>query len=201
MQKLILAVALTLTFTAGLVVARERRETEPEPQRPAAADGGISVWFSPHGGCTMAVIQEIEHARSTILVQAYSFTSAPIAKALADAFDRGVKVTVILDKSNWTEHYTAATFLLNHRIPTYIDPKHAIAHSKIMVIDDATIITGSFNFTSSAEHENAENLLVIRDRPRLVSAYDANFREHFGHSEPYTGPREHEGRERSDRRE
>jgi hypothetical protein len=40
------------------------------------------VYFSPHGGCTDAVIRELNKVRTTILVQAYSFTSAPIAKAL-----------------------------------------------------------------------------------------------------------------------
>lgn len=57
------------------------------------------VYFSPHGGCTDTVIKELNKAKSTILVQAYSFTSAPIAKALLNAHKRGVKVEVILDKS------------------------------------------------------------------------------------------------------
>ncbi len=44
------------------------------------------------------------------LVQAYSFTSAPIAKALLDAHKRGVSVQVILDKSQKTQKYSSATF-------------------------------------------------------------------------------------------
>ena len=50
-------------------------------------------------------------------------------------------------------------------IQPLIDDKHAIAHSKVMVIDSATIITGSFNFTKAAEEKNAENLLMITDAP------------------------------------
>jgi hypothetical protein len=46
-------------------------------------------------------------------MQAYSFTSAPIAKALVDAHKRGVKVFAVLDKSNETGKYSAATFLNN----------------------------------------------------------------------------------------
>ena len=57
----------------------------------------ISVYFSPNGGCTQAIIDEINSAKSEILVQAYSFTSAPIAKALVEAHKRGIKVLVILD--------------------------------------------------------------------------------------------------------
>jgi phosphatidylserine/phosphatidylglycerophosphate/cardiolipin synthase-like enzyme len=54
---------------------------------------------------------------------------------------------VILDKSQWTEKYSGATYLANHKIPVLIDDKHAIAHNKVMIIDDNTVITGSFNFT------------------------------------------------------
>jgi phosphatidylserine/phosphatidylglycerophosphate/cardiolipin synthase-like enzyme len=85
------------------------------------------------------------------LVQAYSFTSAPIANALVDAHKRGVNVQVILDKSQRTEKYSSADFVARAGIPTFIDAKHAIAHNKIMVIDGYEILTGSFNFTKAAE--------------------------------------------------
>ena len=107
-----------------------------------------------------------------MLVQAYSFTSAPIAKALTDAKKRGVNVQVILDKSNLTGQYSSADFVAHANIPTYIDSKHAISHNKIMVIDGKTTLTGSFNFTKAAEGSNAENLLVIQD-PALAKLYTA----------------------------
>src|SRR5664280_1574881 len=75
------------------------------------------VYFSPDGGCTEAIVNEISHAKSEIYVQAYSFTSVPIAKALVDAHKRGIKVEVILDKSQKGERYTEATFLTNAGIP------------------------------------------------------------------------------------
>lgn len=62
------------------------------------------VYFSPKGRCQDAVVETIGYAKKTILVQAYSFTSAPIAGALKAAHDRGVDVRVILDKSQRTEH-------------------------------------------------------------------------------------------------
>jgi phosphatidylserine/phosphatidylglycerophosphate/cardiolipin synthase-like enzyme len=144
------------------------------------------VYFSPHGGCTESIIRELNNAKSTILVQAYSFTSAPIAKALLNAHKRGIKVEVILDKSQKTQKYSSATFLYNQRIPVKIDAKHAIAHNKVMIIDGGTVITGSFNFTKAAEEKNAENLLVIRDR-KLAEQYTKNWQEHDRHSEVYFG--------------
>ncbi len=145
-----------------------------------------SVYFSPHGGCAEAVVEALGKAKSTVLVQAYSFTSAPIAKALVEAHRRGVKVEVVLDKSQRTEKYSSATFVYNSGIPCFIDTQHAIAHNKVMVIDGQTVITGSFNFTKAAEENNAENLLVIHDT-ELAAKYAQNWEVHREHSEPYTG--------------
>ena len=143
-----------------------------------------SVYFSPKGGCTEAIIKELDRSKTSVLVQAYSFTSAPIAKALLNAHKRGVKVEVILDKSQRTQKYSSADFLANSGIPTKVDVVHAIAHNKVMVIDGETVITGSFNFTRAAEEKNAENLLVIRDKA-LASKYLKNWQEHAQHSEVY----------------
>jgi len=60
----------------------------------AAPPPTIEVHFSPKGGCTEAVVKELGAAKKMVLVQAYSFTSAPIAKALVDAHKRGVDVRV-----------------------------------------------------------------------------------------------------------
>jgi phosphatidylserine/phosphatidylglycerophosphate/cardiolipin synthase-like enzyme len=150
----------------------------------------ITVCFTPEYGrtpsCTQEVVDALTSAKQSILVQAYSFTSAPIAKALVDAHRRGVDVKVILDRSNRTAHYSAATFLAHAGIPVWIDTRHAIAHNKIMIIDGNTILTGSFNFTKAAEQQNAENLLTIRDAT-LANQYTANWQKHLEHSEPYGG--------------
>src|SRR2546427_2102088 len=146
----------------------------------------VAVYFSPNGGATDAVVHEVHAATQQILVQAYSFTSAPIAKALVDAHKRGVKVLAVLDKSNETEKYSAATSLLNAGIQTLIDDQHAIAHNKVIVIDSAPVITGSFNFPKAAEEKNAENLLVMKDAPEMVKAYEANIQAHAAHAHPST---------------
>jgi phosphatidylserine/phosphatidylglycerophosphate/cardiolipin synthase-like enzyme len=63
---------------------------------------------------------------------------------------------------------------------------HAIAHNKIIIVDGATLITGSFNFTKQAEDTNGENLLIIAARPKLVEAYEKNFELHLRHSVVYS---------------
>jgi phosphatidylserine/phosphatidylglycerophosphate/cardiolipin synthase-like enzyme len=142
----------------------------------------IRVYFSPDGKPTEAIVAALNRAKTAIRVQAYSFTSAPIADALKKAHQRGVDVQVILDKSQPNQSYNYASFFLNAKIPVSIDSKHAIAHNKIIIIDGTTVITGSFNFTKSAEERNAENLLII-ESPELARIYLDNWDKHKKHSE------------------
>jgi len=91
------------------------------------APTGWQVFFSPRGGCTEAVVDVLERATNSVLVQAYSFTSAPIARAIVEAQRRHVQVAVILDKSQRSEKYSSADFLRNSGVATFIDATHAIA--------------------------------------------------------------------------
>ena len=120
------------------------------------ATGSIEVAFSPNGGGAAMIIKAIGEAKKSIKVQAYSFTNADIAKALVDAKKRGVEVRIVLDKSQETEKYSSATFFANAGLPVRIDDDFAIAHSKVMILDDEHVITGSFNFTKAAEEKNGE---------------------------------------------
>ena len=178
---MILGISLILCSCATAPISLQ--EAAPTPAIVFQADI-INVCFSPNGNCTNAIIEQIGNAKSEILIQAYSFTSAPIAKALVNAHKRGIKVQAILDKSQRLERYSSATFLLNNGIPIYIDSKHTIAHNKIMIIDKETVITGSFNFTKAAEEKNAENLLIITSK-ELAKVYIGNWKNHFEHSEKY----------------
>jgi phosphatidylserine/phosphatidylglycerophosphate/cardiolipin synthase-like enzyme len=170
-----LGLALALLAAALAPVSRA------VPDEPA-----WQVYFSPNHGATKAVVDALDGAKSTVLVQAYSFTSAPIAKALVQAHDRGVDVQVILDRKETGSKYSSADFVAHAGISTLIDGKHAIAHNKVMIIDGVAVITGSFNFTTAAERQNAENLLVIHDRA-LAARYTENWRDHAAHSTHYAG--------------
>ncbi len=97
-------------------------------------------------------MKEIRKAQTSILVQAYSFTSATIAQALVEAQKHGVKIEVILDKSNVTDKYSAAVFLLHAGIPTKIDAAHAIAHNKVIILDGETV--RNFGLTRVTVAEN-----------------------------------------------
>lgn len=176
MSRSLLCCSLLIACTVG------RQAVLAEPPRPVPH---IKVFFSPQGGCTDAILGELKAAKTTVLVQAYWFTSPSIAKALVGAHKRGVKVEVILDRSRTEIDNEQADFLVQNDVPTFIDDKHTTAHSKIILIDGNVVISGSFNFTQEAEEEDAENLLVIKDKA-LADKFTANWKEHVKHSGRYS---------------
>lgn len=172
-----------VAIAAAAVVGQNIAHRLQEPIVP----NQVEVYFSPRGGATDAIVRELNRAKKSVHVQAYSFTSPPIARALVEAKRRGLQVEIILDKSQRSEKYTEADFTAHAGIPTWIDDNHAIAHNKVMILDEETVITGSFNFTRAAEERNSENVLIIHKTPELARRYLDDWHKHRKHSEPYAG--------------
>ena len=176
MQKVITAAVVSgLMFFQAAIVSAEEVMLSTQP---------ATVCFTPGGACTDDIVSVLDGAKKSVFVQAYSFTSEPIANALIAARKRNVHVEVLLDKSQKSAAYSRMSDIVDEGIPTYIDSQHAIAHNKVMIIDKETVITGSFNFTYAAENKNAENVIIIKSTD-LAKSYLTNFREHRSHSELY----------------
>ncbi|MEQ1601652.1 MAG: phospholipase D family protein [Methylophilaceae bacterium] len=158
--------------------------------KPIAATGSITIAFTPQQDAAGLIIDAINLAQQQILVQAYSFTHKAIARALINAQQRGVKVSLIADKEQ-TDHmpYTQIPALAAGGIAVWLDAEHQSAHNKVMLIDaespHAVVITGSFNFTAAAQYKNAENLLLLRGNPALTKRYQLNWQQHLLHSTPF----------------
>ena len=95
-----------------------------------------------------------------------------------------MKVEVIIDKRRIHERKVKIGLLAKGRVIVYLDGKHAKAHSKVMIIDGKTVITGSFNFSPEAEEHNLENLLILDDAA-LAAEYTSNWQMHQKHSDQY----------------
>lgn len=138
--------------------------------------------FSPGGGCESRIVAAIAEAKKTIRIQMYIFTSKRIGDAVAKAAKRGVNVELILDKSQEKMTYGLWRVLRRDGVKVYFDADHDTANNKIVILDNHTVITGSYNFTKAAEEKNAENILIIRNGTDLVTAYLENFKEHLKHA-------------------
>lgn len=150
----------------------------PPVARLHLSDLEATLIFSPQGGGEQLIVQAIDGAQHSILMQAYSFTDANIFAALGRAQRRGVSVQVILDKSD-LKHYrqwpSVADRIAAMNIPVWIDATVETAHNKVLVLDDDAVITGSYNFSYAADQRNAENLLYLQHAPQLVHAYSEDW--------------------------
>lgn len=159
---------------------------------PNAFAAQIEVCFSPPlpGGCdpARAIEDAVRAARKSILVQAYEITPGPLVAALVEAHRRGVDVRAIVDYRQLTDRRNHDdAFAVEHLgaagIPVLVDRPPGLMHDKVMIIDGEVVVTGSFNYTYSAEHRNVENLLVIRD-PALAAQYVQHWRSRASESRP-----------------
>lgn len=181
LSALLLACTIDCTLQSKPLPARAS-VAAPEPcPLQAPAPKNWHVFFSPKGGCTDQVVAAIDAAKTSIRIQAYGFTSEPVAQALVRAKGRGLDVQAVLDSSNLTDKYSRMGDLKTAGIPVLTDSKHQIAHSKVLVLDHGTVETGSFNYTQAAERGNAENCLFIQD-PDLAQVYETNWMTHAEHS-------------------
>ena len=164
-------------FMGGLALgylSREKLFPDLPPQ--ALPLEQAQVCFTPGQLCLPIIQQALAKAKKTIHLQAYSFTQPLIAQDLVKAAQRGVDITVILDKSQRTARSGQFNLLKGTSIKVFFDDKPAIAHNKIIIVDGKTLITGSYNFTQAAEKKNAENLLLIHS-PKLAESYKQNFQK------------------------
>lgn len=156
-----LVIALAVSFSTAL------------PTVSAASESSVQVGFSPEGTARVLVLSAIDSAKQSIRMMAYSFTSPDIVRALINAKKRGVDVKIVIDdKGNHGRASMAAmNLVVNAGIPLRTDSAYPIQHDKVIVIDEESVETGSFNFTASAEKRNSENAIVIWEMPNLAKAY------------------------------
>ena len=134
----------------------------------------IGVCFSPHGGCKNSVIDEIKNAKTEILVAMYYFTDNDITNEVCKSKKKGVNIRVVLDKSQKMGKYNKSIKLVENNIPVRYDTRDGLMHNKFAVIDDTVLVTGSFNWTRSADEKNRENIMVIKN-PEVAKIFSNEF--------------------------
>jgi phosphatidylserine/phosphatidylglycerophosphate/cardiolipin synthase-like enzyme len=173
----------TMKFFVSLLICGLGLVGWPSRAQPSAQDMTaevLGVYFTPPANAAAAIVKAIDTSEREVLVQAYGFTHNAIAQALVRAHVRGVKVRVLLDQKSQTSNRYVIGVLQDADIAVRLDGKHAIAHNKVMVIDQEVVITGSFNFTNSAATRNAENFLILKS-PDLALQYRLQWQNHWAH--------------------
>ncbi len=145
-----------------------------------------TAYFSPHGGCTAAIVAMLDAAGKTVRGISYSFTSEPIADAILRAHQRGVDVAWIVDARMCNERAGQAHRLKAAGVDVVADDKHPICHDKYCVTDDLYVKTGSHNDSKQSE-SNAENV-VIQGDAELARAFTYDWISHRQHAIPLPLP-------------
>lgn len=158
---------------------------------PLPAQGTIEVYFTPWDDAEGALLRTIRQAQRSIHVQAYTISSRNIAWALDAAKKRGLKVEMLADREQATKNeHSLVGALHDAGIPIWFEVRYASAHNKIVLIDaeddNPVVVTGSYNFTFSAQARNAENLVILRGNVPLARAYFDNWRRHREDAVPYS---------------
>ena len=157
----------------------------------------VEVFFSPNGGARNAILKEIMSADSTIDVAMYILTDRELSNALIMAQEKGVHVRILLDGKSAEEiAYSKHHFLGERKVPVKLDNTHktygdkyeGIMHNKFAIIDNKVLLTGSYNWTHSAEELNDENLLIIKESEELIRKYASEFTKLWDKSEVIAEP-------------
>ena len=136
--------------------------------------GGTKVLFSPNGECQQAIVDEINAASSRIDIAMYNLTSREIAQALIAAKERGVAIRIFLDQEEANSKYSKGRYLAQNGLSIRCYQGEGLMHNKFAVIDNRVLITGSFNWTPTAERKNQENLLIMTDKD-LIKQFSNRF--------------------------
>ena len=140
----------------------------------------LSVCFSPGGSCANQVVYWIGRANSSIHILMYSFTLDSIGNALIQAKQRkpNLDIRIVWDESGLEDAGSEYLKLLSAGFQMHVDHRSGLLHDKFAIIDGHIVLTGSFNWTNSANDTNRENLLVL-DNPPIASAYEKNFQQNW----------------------
>ncbi len=142
----------------------------------ALSDGTqIFTYFSPENDITSSLLKEIGSAKKSIHFMAFSFTQDALGSAMRQRFESGIDVRGVFEERQVDDRYSEYNALKQAGLRVALDGNRGTMHHKVIIIDEETVITGSYNFSKNAEERNSENLLIIKGNSDIAQAYLAEF--------------------------
>lgn len=162
----------------------ESLKTSGSPNPTVTVNGSlVEVYFSPQDGTLEHILSVVNAAQESIYFLAYSFTSDGLAEALIERVKSGVTVSGVFDKDQYHSNSgTEFDSLRNAGIDVLLDGNPRLMHHKVMIIDQRIVITGSYNFSNNAEHNNDENTLIIHNQD-IAAKYMAEYKQIYNLSQ------------------
>lgn len=135
----------------------------------------MEVWFASEDPVISEILQEVNGAQKSIHFMAFSFTRDDLGTAMINRGRAGITVEGVFERTGSETSFSQMTPIFCAGFDVRQDGNSSIMHHKVIIIDEATVITGSFNFSNNAVESNDENLFIIRDAD-LAAQYMAEFR-------------------------
>lgn len=152
-------------------------DSRPETEKTRFDVNGFPVenYFSPEDRIDSRLVSLVNNAEKSVHVLAYSFTLDKLATALTKAQKKGVEVRGVFDRDSSEDNTGADYFSLKKNgLDVRLDGEPGLMHMKVIIVDGSTVAFGSYNFTSSAENKNDENILIITDES-LAAGFERAF--------------------------
>ena len=191
MRRWTIAVLVVAVGGGSFLVYRTLRRS-PHPlgvsgSSPVSASGLLrGPYFSDSDRVAEQIVGAINSSRSEIDAAMYDLTEPGIAGALEAAARRGVRVRLVADRQQAREPHSEVPDLRARGIPVRLSGGYrgsrSLMHDKFALFDGALAVTGSFNWTTSAEDFNFENALFVRD-PDVVARYRQEFERIWAQAE------------------
>ena len=171
---------LAANYSAEFDRMFERKQFGPNkdaaiPNPVVAIDGtSIQTYFAPQHNVGERIASAIGRSRQSVYFLAFSFTDDRIATAMLDRQAAGVTLGGVFETTGSNTEYSEYTEMKRRGLEVYQDGNPWVMHHKVIIIDERITILGSFNFSSNADTQNDENLLMI-DNPELARAFKAEY--------------------------
>lgn len=154
------------------------------PHPRVILDGApLDIYFSPDDGVAASLLDLLDAAKDSVYFLAYSFTSDTLGAAIRRRAAAGLQVEGVMETEQVQSNIgTEFDTFRAAGVDVRMDGNPGLMHHKVMIIDESIVVTGSYNFTNSAEGTNDENLVVIYDRA-IAAQYLQEFRRVFAQAE------------------
>ncbi len=192
--------ALARNYQSELNALLKNKYNEERTKETEVVINGIKYknYFCPQDSCREHVYSELNKAQKSIYFMTFSFTDNALGDLLIEKSKHGINVTGVMEKrqiDEWSEYhkfkknrlpaildYNKYTMHQNISLPTYY-PKLGVLHHKVFIIDNRTVITGSYNPTANGDSRNNENILIIHDE-NIAQQFTEEFTRIYGRNMP-----------------
>ncbi len=135
----------------------------------------INAYFAPEDNVERIILRRLHRAKRSIRFMAFSFTSDRIGETVIRKHDEGLDVKGLFERSGSNSRYSEYVKMKIEGVPVKLDRNRNSMHHKVFIIDETTVITGSYNFSRNANRNNDENILIISNR-EIARIYLDEFR-------------------------